>query len=161
MVVLYRIDERLIHGQVVLGWGRHLGIERYIVADDELGASEWEREIYRMGSGNADVLFASVAEAIEKLSRWRCSPDRAAVLTREIPAMRRLADDGGLAGSEVNLGGLHHRRDRRRYLSYIHLTEQERDELLRMEHLQVRVSARDLPETTPVSLSALLSRGPR
>src|SRR4051812_23393445 len=46
---LYRIDDRLIHGQVVVGWGRPLDIRFIVLVDDEVAASEWEQELYRMG----------------------------------------------------------------------------------------------------------------
>ena len=35
-VVLCRVDERLIHGQVVIGWGHELRPDRYVVVDDEI-----------------------------------------------------------------------------------------------------------------------------
>ena len=50
-VVLYRIDERLIHGQVVMGWGPQLAVEHYVVVDDELATSEWEQDRRDAGSG--------------------------------------------------------------------------------------------------------------
>ncbi len=58
-VLLYRIDERLIHGQVVMGWGPQLDVEHYVVVDDELAASEWEQDLYRLGlpdTATADFL---------------------------------------------------------------------------------------------------------
>ena len=48
-VVLYRIDERLIHGQVVIGWGTQLHPDSYLVVDDALAASDWEQELYVLG----------------------------------------------------------------------------------------------------------------
>ena len=36
-IVLFRVDDRLIHGQVVVGWGRPLGINR-VVRNSELRA---------------------------------------------------------------------------------------------------------------------------
>ena len=65
-VVLYRIDERLIHGQVVMGWGPQLQIEHYVVADDDLAASDWEQDLYRLGlpdSSTADFLAVEDARA--------------------------------------------------------------------------------------------------
>ncbi|MGH7587931.1 MAG: PTS sugar transporter subunit IIB, partial [Gemmatimonadota bacterium] len=48
-VVLFRVDERLIHGQVVVGWGRRLEAESLIVVSDELAGAASEQEIYRTG----------------------------------------------------------------------------------------------------------------
>jgi PTS system mannose-specific IIB component/fructoselysine and glucoselysine-specific PTS system IIB component len=48
-IVLHRIDERLIHGQVVVGWGSQLHPDRIVVVDDDLSASTWEQELYVLG----------------------------------------------------------------------------------------------------------------
>ena len=47
-IVLCRIDDRLIHGQVVIGWGRAMGIDLIILVDDQVATSDWEQELYRM-----------------------------------------------------------------------------------------------------------------
>ena len=46
---LYRIDDRLIHGQVVVGWGQPLDLRFIVLVDDEVASSDWEQELYRMG----------------------------------------------------------------------------------------------------------------
>ena len=67
MIVLYRIDDRLIHGQVVVGWGQRLGIGFIVLVNDEVRASDWEQELYRMGvPPSIEVVFAGVAEAAHR-----------------------------------------------------------------------------------------------
>ena len=155
-VVLFRVDERLIHGQVVLGWGNHLRPARYVVVDDELAASDWEQELYRLGAGDAEVLFASVAEARKLLSGWREDHERSILLTRDVGSMLRLARGGALSGEKVNLGGIHHGPERVEVLSYLHLTAGDREDLATLAEEGVDVSARDLPDAHKVPLSALL-----
>jgi PTS system mannose-specific IIB component/fructoselysine and glucoselysine-specific PTS system IIB component len=43
-LVLYRIDDRLIHGQVVIGWGRPLDVGFIALVDDQVAASDWEQD---------------------------------------------------------------------------------------------------------------------
>ena len=43
---LIRIDDRLIHGQVVLGWSRVLKPDRIVVANDRIAKNAWERKFY-------------------------------------------------------------------------------------------------------------------
>ncbi len=40
---LVRVDDRLIHGQVVVGWGRELKPDLVVLVDDEVAANEWEQ----------------------------------------------------------------------------------------------------------------------
>jgi len=63
-LALYRIDDRLIHGQVVVGWGQPLDVSFIVLVDDEVSGSDWEQDLYRMGvPPQLEVIFASVEQA--------------------------------------------------------------------------------------------------
>ncbi len=63
-ILLCRVDDRLVHGQVVIGWGRPLGIERIVLVDDTVAASQWEQDLYRMAvAPEIELLFTTIAEA--------------------------------------------------------------------------------------------------
>jgi len=155
-IVLFRVDERLIHGQVVIGWGHQLRPDRYIVVDADLSESDWEQDLYRLGAGSAEVVFRDIDQGRLDLSEWLDESPRTVLLTRDIAAMRRLGEQGGLGGQDVNLGGIHHGPGRREVLTYLHLTEQDVDDLRALADFGANVSARDLPDAPRVSLSTLL-----
>lgn len=155
MILLYRIDERLVHGQVVLAWGRQLRADRYLVVDDDLATTEWEQELYRLGAGEAEALFATVREARTRIARWKDDGSRSVLLTRNVSTMRKLGAGGALRGCKVNVGGLHSGFGRKRRLSYVHLSEED-EALLREIDAGARVVAQDLPEAPPVDLASLL-----
>jgi PTS system mannose-specific IIB component/fructoselysine and glucoselysine-specific PTS system IIB component len=155
-VVLARVDDRLVHGQVVIGWGRPLAVDLIVLVDAEVAASAWEQEIYRMAVPDGmEILFASPAEAAQRLPAWEASQARVLILTGSIESMAGLCQAvPGILG-QVNLGGVHHRPGRRERLPYVYLDEQEYAALLAMAAAGVAVTAQDLPGTTPVSLGAL------
>jgi len=157
-VVLYRIDERLIHGQVVMGWGPELRPEHYVVADDELAASEWEQDLYRLGLPEAATAeFLSVADAEARIEALESDSRVTIVLTRTISAMAGLAAGGALRGREVNVGGVHHAPGRTERLPYVFLSTEDEVSLKSLEDSGVVVSARDLPGSRVVGLASLLS----
>lgn len=155
-IVLYRIDERLIHGQVVIGWGHELRHDSIIVVDDALSESDWEQELYRLAAGTAEVTFASEARARELLATWRADDRRTMLLTRTVDAMAALADGGLLAGQEINLGGLHHTVGRTELLGYLHVSDEDRETLRSLAAGGAVVSARDVPDAQRVPLATLL-----
>jgi mannose/fructose/N-acetylgalactosamine-specific phosphotransferase system component IIB len=155
-IVLCRIDDRLIHGQVVLGWGRPLGIELIVLVDDQVAASPWEQDLYRMGvPPEMEVVFASADAAAGRLAEWAAQPRRVAMLTGDIPTMVRLRRENAGAIRRINLGGLHHRAGRTERLPYVYLTEDELSELRSLEATGAEVSAQDVPTAAPVSLKGL------
>lgn len=156
-VVLYRVDERLIHGQVVVAWGSQLDPDRIVVVDDLLAASEWEQELYAVGvPGDLAAEFVSVGEAEERLPAWQESDERVILLTRDIASMRRLAAAGGMNGAHVNIGGVHHAPGRTRVLRYLFLGDEEREELRGLADTGVEVVARDVPGARGVGIGDLV-----
>ena len=107
-IELFRIDDRLIHGQVVVGWGQPLDLAFIVLVDDEVASSEWEQELYRMGvPPEMDVHFDTVEDAAEKLADYQRDERRGALLTGDIETMARL----------IELTGEHHAREPRRHPS--------------------------------------------
>ena len=155
-LVLHRIDDRLIHGQVVVGWGQPLNVAFILLVDDEVAASEWEQELYRMGvPPEMEVHFLSVGDALAQLSRFEEDPRHGILLTGDIETMRRLIDGGGI--SQVNLGGIHHRAGRTQRLRYVFLSSDEENALRDIATHGVNVSAQDVPGARPIPLDDLLA----
>lgn len=156
-IVLYRVDERLIHGQVVVGWGNELHPDEIVVVDDDLAASTWEQELYAMGlPAELATRFETVAEARQHLNDWRTASARVVVLTRNVGTMRQLARAGAMNGEEVNIGGIHHAPGREPILPYVYLSPGEKAEMAALAEEGVRVSARDLPGARRVDVKEML-----
>ena len=156
-IVLYRVDERLIHGQVIVGWGSELHPDTIVVVDDDLAASTWEQELYAIGlPEELATSFESVADARAHLADWRRGGPRILVLTRDVGTMRRLAEEGAMRGEEVNIGGIHYAPGREAVLPYVYLSKSEIGDMGALENEGVRVSARDLPGARRVDLKEML-----
>lgn len=155
-LLLSRVDDRLIHGQVVLGWGRPLGLERIVLVDDQVAANEWEQELYRMAvPAGIEVEFLPVASAIARLSDWRRDPTRMAVLTGDIESMAALHRADQETMHRINLGGVHHRPGRTERLPYLYLTDAELAALQALAAAGAEVSAQDVPTARAVPLEAI------
>lgn len=155
-IVLCRVDDRLVHGQVVIGWGRSLAIELIVLVDDTVAASQWEQDLYRMAvPPEIEVRFTTIADASTHLSEWQSGARRTLILTGDLPTMIALHAAGPSSIHEVNLGGIHHRPGRRERLPYLYLTDDELRSLLALEAAGADVRAQDLPTSAPVPLRSL------
>jgi PTS system mannose-specific IIB component/fructoselysine and glucoselysine-specific PTS system IIB component len=151
-VVLFRVDERLIHGQVVVGWARALRPRRIIVVDDAIADDALEQSIYRTGIPEGiDADFWSESEAVRALPAVLESSERAFVLTADLATMSHLTSRvKGI--EEVNVGCIHH--GGRRVLPYVRLDEGDDRLIDEMSDRGVRVVARDVPGSAPTRLGA-------
>lgn len=153
---LYRIDDRLIHGQVVVGWGQPLDLGFIVLVDDEVASSDWEQELYRMGvPPDMDVYFDGVEAAATNLERYQDDDRRGLLLTGDIDTMTRLVDSTD-AIRRVNVGGIHHRPGRTQRLRYVFLSPVEEGQLRALASRNIEVTAQDVPAARPVPLDELL-----
>lgn len=154
-LVNFRIDDRLIHGQVVIGWGKPLGIEFIVLVDAEVRESEWEQDLYRMAVPETiEVVFADVEEACAAVPQWQADRRRGLLITGSVETMAALADAEDKIAS-VTLGGIHHRPGRRQRLPYVYLNDEEYRTLTQLEAQGTRVTAQDVPTGRQVRLSEL------
>lgn len=153
---LYRIDDRLIHGQVVVGWGQPLNARLLILVDDVVAASDWERELYRMAiPPEMEIQFADVPTAIRDHAKYAADQRPGILITGDIDSMHRLVKGVKAIGS-VNLGGIHHRAGRSEKLRYVFLTPEEERQLLELEAAGVEITAQDVPSARARSLAEVL-----
>jgi PTS system mannose-specific IIB component/fructoselysine and glucoselysine-specific PTS system IIB component len=157
-IALYRIDDRLIHGQVVVGWGQPLELRFIVLVDDEVAGSEWEQELYRMGvPPEMAVYFIGVADAAARLPEFERDPYKGIVLVGDIGTMQRLVASTGSQIRTVNIGGVHHSPGRAGRLRYVFLTPSEEKGLRDIAALGAEVTAQDVPSARPVPLEELLT----
>lgn len=155
---LFRVDERLIHGQVVIGWGRRLRPRRFVVVDDVLARSEWEQELYRLAvDDEVEVLFLAVDAAREALPTLRTDEVPTILLTRDIETMQRLAAGWSMEGEKVNIGGLHPAPGRRSVRGWLNLGPDDEAHLRALAASGVMIEGRDLPDAAGVGLDAMLT----
>lgn len=152
---LVRLDDRLIHGQVVVGWGQPLNAGFIVLVDDEVRDSPWEQDLYRMGvPPTIEVVFASVAEAERRIPEWRADPRVGILLTGDIDTLSAVVTAGGF--DRVNIGGVHHRAGRSERLRYVYLTDEEADKLRQLAADGVSISAQDVPTARAVPIREFL-----
>jgi D-glucosaminate PTS system EIIB component len=155
-VVLVRVDDRLIHGQVVVGWGQALGAAHIVLVDDTISANEWERDIYRMGvPPDMAVEFASVDEAARRLPEWEQMSRRTILVLNDVAAAVRLCQLAPQV-KRVNLGGVHQGPGRRRRLPYVFMTDAEACELCDLAARGIEVMAQDVPTARAVPIGDLV-----
>ena len=151
---LLRIDERLIHGQVLVGWGRPLDLDFYVIVDDLLAESEWEQELWASALADEErAEFLGVDEAARRFDELSARVERGALLTRDTATMRALAERGCLDGRTVNVGGVYAAGGRQKILDYVHLSPEEVEDL-RVIGEHAPLSARNLPTAREVRLDA-------
>lgn len=158
-LLLARIDDRLIHGQVAFGWGRALRPTLYLVVSDTVRADTDRSELCLIGvPEEARGRVLSVAEAQDPALLPEIERERTLLVMPGTAEAERLVL-GGFPIRELNVGGLHHAAGKTQALPYVFLDGVDRTRLAAIAARGVLVTAQDLP-SNPVHPLETLTREP-
>jgi mannose/fructose/N-acetylgalactosamine-specific phosphotransferase system component IIB len=105
-IALVRVDDRLIHGQVVLGWVRMVGATRIVVADDAVAKDEMQKALMQFAAPpGVETSVISVDEAGTALAHDGFPDDTVMVLARGPQELLRLIA-AGVPLTRVNVGNV-------------------------------------------------------
>lgn len=107
MIALARVDDRLMHGQVSVGWVPHVRATLVVVANDRIAGDPLLAGIVRAGASGFRVETLPVAEAARRGAGPAWDRETVIVLFESLQDARR-AMDAGLPVNRLNLGGLRH-----------------------------------------------------
>ena len=87
------MDDRLIHGQVIIGWCGQLPVERLIVCDNEIASTEWERNLLLMAApANLPAEVCSVEQTANSVHLWKSSKKITMILLRSPQILQALLE---------------------------------------------------------------------
>ena len=105
-IQLLRIDDRLIHGQVVVGWVKALNIQRLVVVNDAIANNNMQKTLMEMAvPSGLKVSFFSVADAALKC-RADSGQEKTLLLFASPKDVLSFLEQGGSITS-INVGGMH------------------------------------------------------
>jgi N-acetylgalactosamine PTS system EIIB component len=159
VIALVRVDNRLVHGQIVEAWGPRFGIRRIVVADDETAQNALARAAMTLALPD-DLAAEVVPESSVDWAALAASPERVLVLFREVEELRRAAGRGlsPAMAPRVNLGNVHHGPGRRPVSPSVFLREDELAALRDLAAMGFAVEARALPSDSPLDVEAMARR---
>jgi len=152
MISLIRIDDRLIHGQVMAVWARALRITHIIVADDEIAADAFARQIMRLAMPPSIALsIVGINNCAALLTAAQSDSSRTLVLLKSVASAMYLHDLFPL--KELNVGGLGMAPRRKLVWKSIAASAEEIDYLRKLGDSGVDVYFQMVPGEARVSIA--------
>lgn len=158
MIALVRVDDRLIHGQITVGWVPYLHADRVAVVNDRIASNPVLTSIVRAGGTDdfrVDVL--SVREAARLFGGGDFGEGRAILLFESLRDVRD-ALRAGMSFDVVNLGGVRGDGDGVRIGDAVFLTKADRGIIDEISGQGVRVEMRLMPRDRPVPITESMGR---
>jgi len=145
-----RVDDRLLHGQVVVGWGQTLGVAPLLLVSDRVAKDdELSLTFRRLIPEELRGDIVPVTDAAERWVRGEFKNTRV-MLVIETPVDALKMVRLGAPMKVLTLGGLHFREGREEFLPYVFLSDWDRTTLQELRALGVRIQCQDLPTSKPI-----------
>ena len=154
-IQLIRIDDRLIHGQVVVGLVKALTIERLVVVNDAIAKNSMQKTLMEMAvPSGLKVSFFTVEEAAQK-----CKPgeprERSLLLFSNPSDVVDYGKQGGVLSS-VNVGGMHFCEGKQQVSKTVCVHEGDVDSFKELKRLGVELEVRAVPGDPRESLEKFI-----
>ena len=154
-IVLVRIDDRLIHGQIMTQWSRLYSPTEIMVVDDETYRDSFMTEVLLMAVPKEfKAVVADVDRAAEYLLQ-EAGEERILMLVK-VPETVEALVDRGVDIRALNVGGMCKRAGRSTLYRNISSSPAENETLLRLQKRGVRVYVQVVPEDKEMEIDKVL-----
>lgn len=155
-IVFARVDDRLIHGEVVTAWTPSYSINHIIIIDDIVASDPFQKRILKaLAPTKVRVDAFTVEEGIKELNKPYNEKERVLLLTKTPISYARLVE-GGIELPQVNLGGMGIRDARKPFIKNVACDEEEIAAIRQMVDKGIHVFYQLVPEQRLIEITNLL-----
>lgn len=153
-LVLTRIDDRLIHGQVMTSWIKNKGANQVVIVDDGTANDQYMIEVLEMAIPEEIAIGIFTKE--EGVAFFSQELDEPTILLVKGPDVLNYLVDNGIAIEEVDVGGMGTRKDRSVLYKNISTSEQENKQFKSLLDKKVNVFIQVMPQDKPIGIDKYL-----
>lgn len=154
-IVLTRIDDRLIHGQVITAWAKITQGNRIIVVDDEIAEDPFMVKVLKMAAPSSIKVEIFTTHDAAVALQGEDTGERVIILVKNPSTVLGLVQ-GGVSINELNLGGMGAMQGRKQLYRNISISEDEKNTFKELIALGVNVFVQIVPDANKMPIDTLI-----
>lgn len=158
MIKLFRVDSRLIHGQIVEGWLKTCPVDEILIIDDAIYNNDFEIRILRF-SVPREISFEvlTIGMADERWEMINKTAKKILILVQSIEILKKLFDSG-ISLPDINLGLVNYTDAKVALTKSVYVDETEKDMLSYLLGKGVKIFIQTLPSDEKTSLEKIMKK---
>ncbi|SMY36498.1 Fructose-specific phosphotransferase enzyme IIB component [Photobacterium malacitanum] len=156
-IVWTRIDERLLHGQIRITWGKHSGANLILVANDDAAegpnAAFMQAGMKASAGGEYAVRFFSIQKTIDVIGK--ASPQQKIFILCNNPTDVARLVEGGVPITHCNVGNMHYHEGKRQINKTVSVDDKDINAFERMVAKGVTCTIQNTPDQKPIDVLEL------
>ena len=154
-IVLSRIDERLVHGQVGVQWVGFANANIIVVANDEVAADQIQQNLMEMVLAEGMAIgFWTVQKTIDTIHK-AADRQRILLVCRTPKDFRQLVE-GGVPVTQINVGNMHYAEGKTQIAKTVSVDAEDIEEFRQLKALGVTCTVQGVPTESATDLFTLL-----
>jgi mannose/fructose/sorbose-specific phosphotransferase system IIB component len=143
-ITVFRIDERLIHGQIVTAWIAFAEANQIIVADDKAANDEFQKSLLQLATPkNIDLKIMGVTDAIQTIKEDTSNTNVLLLVRGPKEALQMI--EGGLDIKEINIGNINMKKGKKKILGNLWVDDEDINNLTKLGKTGVSLEIRTVP----------------
>jgi PTS system mannose-specific IIB component len=157
-IVLVRIDDRLVHGQIVQGWLKTIDIDAVLVVSDSAAKDKMQQTLMKMALPNAINLYVkTLKDATTSLKSGDYDKENIMILAVHPSDILYMINEG-VKITSLNIGGMHFINGKKQLFKNICVDNEDIENLHRIYSKGVEVESRVLPYDEKSNVMNLLEK---
>lgn len=154
-IVLTRIDDRLVHGQITTAWTRQYPCDMIYVIDEQTAKDPLLKRILKATApSDIKVEALTVGEAVELLND-NTNKSKVMILTKSPETIVRLVENN-VSISKVNVGGMQPKASSKKISKAVSVTTEDVDNFKKLNSRNVKIEIKMIPTENGGDLISLI-----
>lgn len=144
-ILLTRIDNRLVHGQVGVTWTSTIGANLVVVVDDVVAGNEIQQKLMGITAETYGfgIRYFTIEKTINVIAK--AAPHQKIFLICRTPDTVRKLLEGGVPLKDVNVGNMHFSEGKKQISSKVYVDEKDINDLRFIRDQGINVFIQDVP----------------
>jgi len=145
-IKIVRIDDRLIHGQIVQGWLKTVEVDKILIVSDEVANDEMQQILLSMAvPSSVKLVIKNIKDASYELSNDVYEKDKLMILFSNPQEAVKIVDNG-IKFQSINIGGMHYSHGKKQLLPNLSVDKNDVISFLKLIDSGIELETRALPQ---------------
>lgn len=150
MILLLRVDHRLLHGQVAFSWIQNLGADCILIANDSVVNDELRKTTMKLAKPQeVKLVIKNIEDSIQALKSGVADKYKLFIVVESVEDAYKIASEVGNI-KQINLGGVKARENSRNISKAVNLLEEEENLLKELQSLGIEIEIRQVANDNKV-----------
>ena len=151
-ITFVRIDDRMLHGQIVTRWSRTYPCKGILLVDEAVSKDEFQKKIFKNAApAGTKVGVFNVQDGALKINKAQEVENGYFLIVKSPTTLVKLLDAGGNFGKSINVGPMSVRDNTKTVARNCALTSEEIEAFCELDKRGINIVFQLIPNQTPVS----------